>query len=153
MEREDIVQAYRPFIDTLLSGAFAEPDTGWDAALVAAHVVANNDVIAGVAEAIATGKKSSYDNADVIDDAQLQELASAAGSLDRLAELVGTSAGRLAIAWELLGPEAGATEVPARISDGGQVVRDGPIPIRNLIEGNATFHLQIHLDQLRAMLR
>ena len=29
---------------------------------------------------------------------------------------------------------------------------DGPIPVGALIEVNATIHLQIHLDQLRALL-
>lgn len=43
-------------------------------------------------------------------------------------------------------------EVSAKIADGGQVVRDGPVPIKAFIETNATFHLQLHLDQLRALL-
>jgi hypothetical protein len=43
------------------------------------------------------------------------------------------------------------TTVHGQRRDSGGV-RDGPIPIRELIEGNATFHLQLHLDQLRALL-
>jgi hypothetical protein len=151
MEREDIVGAYQAFADTLRAGGFVEPGTGWNAALVAAHVAANNDRIAAVAEAISAGEHMSYDNADVIDDARLRAMASAAGDLEGLAGLVDTSAGRLAAAWELLGPVAGAVEVPAKIADGGRIVRDGPVPIRAFIEGNATYHLQLHLDQLRAL--
>lgn len=152
MDSAGIEAAYRPFAVTLREGGFVQPDTGWDASLIAAHVAANNDLIASVAEDIAAGRRRSYDNAEVIDDGQLRQIALAAPSLDALAELMATSAARLARAWELLGPELGKVEVPAKIADGGQVVRDGPIPIRAFIEGNATFHLQLHLDQLRSLL-
>jgi hypothetical protein len=152
MDGAEIQGAYRIFVDTLRAGGFSQPDTGWDASLIAAHVAANNDSIASVAEEIAAGRRPSYDNAELIDDERLREIASAAGSLEGLAGQIDTSAARLAHAWELLGPELGQIEVPAKIADGGQVVRDGPIPIRAFIEGNATFHLQLHLDQLRALL-
>lgn len=152
VDSAEIQAAYRIFVDTLRAGGFDRPDTGWDASLIAAHVAANNDSIASVAEEIAAAGHPSYDNADVIDDERLREIASAAGGLDGMARLIETSARRLARAWELLGPELGQVEVPAKIADGGQVVRDGPIPIRAFIEGNATFHLQLHLDQLRALL-
>jgi hypothetical protein len=153
MDGAEIQGAYRVFVDTLRAGGFSQPDTGWDASLIAAHLAANNDSIASVAEEIAAAARHpSYDNAEVIDDERLREIASAAGSLDGLAGLIETSAARLARAWELLGPELGQIEVPAKIADGGQVVRDGPIPIRAFIEGNATFHLQLHLNQLRALL-
>ena len=112
----------------------------------------NNDLIAAVAEDIAAGGRPSYDNAEVIDDERLRQIASAAGGLEGISELIVTSADRLARAWELLGAELGQTEVPAKIADGGQVVRDGPVPIRTFIEGNATFHLQLHLEQLKELL-
>jgi hypothetical protein len=152
MDSAEIQGAYAPFADTLRAGGFTEPDTGWDASLIAAHIATNNDQIAAVAEQIAAGHRPSYDNAEVIDDERLREFASAAGSLDSLAGLVVTSAARLARAWELLGPELGTVEVPAKIADGGRLVRDEPIPIRAFIEGNATFHLELHLEQLRALL-
>jgi hypothetical protein len=152
MDGAEIQGAYRIFADTLRAGGFNQPDTGWDASLIAAHVAANNDSIAAVAEEIAAARHPFYDNAEMIDDERLREIASAAASLEGLAGLIETSAARLAQAWELLGPEAGQIEVPVKIADGGQVVRDGPIPIRAFIEGNATFHLQLHLEQLRALL-
>jgi hypothetical protein len=152
MESAEIEGAYRAFADTLRAGGFTQPDTGWDASLIAAHIASNNDLIASVAEDIAAGRSPSYDNAEVIDDERLREIASVAGSLEGMARLVTTSAGRLARAWEMLGPELGKIEVPAKIADGGQVVRDGPIPIRAFIEGNATFHLELHLDQLQRLL-
>ena len=152
MDSAEIGQAYQAFADTLRAGGFTQPDTGWDASLIAAHLAANNDLIASVAEDIAAGQHPSYDNAEVIDDERLREIASAAGSLEAMAGLIVTSAARLARARELLGSELGQVEVPAKIADGGQVVRDGPVPIAAFIEGNATFHLQLHLDQLRELL-
>jgi hypothetical protein len=152
MDGTEVQGAYRSFTDALRAGGFTQPDTGWDASLIAAHIAANNDSIASVAEEIAAGLHPSYDNAELIDDERLREIASAAGSLEGLAGQIETSAARLAHAWDLLGPELGQTEVPTKIADGGQVVRDGPIPIRAFIEGNATVHLQLHLDQLRALL-
>ena len=101
MDSAEIQGAYGPFVDTLRAGGFTEPDTGWDASLIAAHIATNNDQIAAVAEQIAAGHRPSYDNAEVIDDDRLRDVASAAGSLDGLAELVATSAARLARAWEL----------------------------------------------------
>jgi hypothetical protein len=152
MDAAEIEGAYGSFALALRAGGFVRPDSGWDASLIAAHVAANNDLIASVAEDIAAGQRPSYDNAEVIDDDRLREIAAAAGSLDAMAELIARSAARLARAWEQLGPELGNVEVPAKIADGGQVVRDGPVPIRTFIEGNATFHLQLHLGQLHSLL-
>ncbi len=153
MERDEIVKAYQPFVHALRAGGFAQPDTGWGAAFIAAHVALNNEAMVALAEAIAAGENPSYDNAEVIDEARLREVASAAGNLEGLAVMIDKSGGQLAGAWERLGPEAGATEVPVRIVDGSQIVLDGPVPIRTLIEVNATDHLQVHLDQLLALQR
>jgi hypothetical protein len=152
MDSTEIQGSYRIFADALRAGGFTEPGTGWDASLIAAHIAANNDAIAAVAEEIAAGRRPSYDNAGVIDDERLREIAAGAGGLGALAALIETSAARLARAWELLGPDLGTIKVPAKIADGGRVVRDGPIPIRAFIEVNATHHLQLHLQQLRDLL-
>jgi hypothetical protein len=76
-----------------------------------------------------SGERPSYDNAPVIDDQHLCELVAATGGLDDLAARVRSSAARLAQAQENLGADLGAVEVPAKIADGGTVVRDGPIPV------------------------
>ena len=41
--------------------------------------------------------------------------------------------------------------LPARIMHAGSVIRDDPIPVREFIEGNATFHLDMHFAQLMAL--
>ena len=41
--------------------------------------------------------------------------------------------------------------LPVLIVDGGRVIGDDPMGIRSFIEGNASFHLDKHLGQLRAL--
>jgi uncharacterized protein YciI len=144
--------AYAPFTASLLAGGFGPPPDGeWPAELVAAHIARNNDLIAEAAEkVIAAGDPVSYDNAAAVDDAALAGYADEAGGLPGLAREVERSATRLARAADGLGDRA-ATEVHVVIRDGGRIVRDGPIPIGAFIDGNASFHLDAHLDQLRSL--
>jgi hypothetical protein len=53
MDGAEVQGAYRVFVDTLRASGFSQPDTGWDASLIAAHVAATNDSIASVAEEVA----------------------------------------------------------------------------------------------------
>lgn len=142
---------YAPFVASLLAGGFGPPADGeWPAELVAAHIARNNDLIAEVAEQIAAGQEVSYDNRDGVDDAELARYAQDAGGLAGLAREVERSAGRLARARDALGDRAG-TPVQVIIRDHGQIVRDGPMTIGAFIEGNASFHLDLHLEQLKAL--
>jgi hypothetical protein len=129
------------------AGGFVLPAEGW----TAAHIATNNDLMAEVAEQIAAGERPSYNNTVVIDDTRLAEFAAEAGRFDELASRVETSARRLAAAWAALDDVTGAYELPSRIFDAGFLVRDGAFPIRDFIEGNASFHLLIHYDQLMAL--
>jgi uncharacterized protein len=151
MSAASIEEPYGPFAAMLREGSFAVPSQGWPAELVAAHVVANNDLIAEVAERVAAGGLPSYDNGAAVDEEQLGSLAAGAGGLAGLADRVEESAGRLARAYESLSREQLATEVPSVIKDGGQTVVDGPAAIGRLIEGNASFHLEMHQAQLAAL--
>jgi hypothetical protein len=60
------------------------------------------------------------------------------------------SAARLAAAGAALGGRAG-TLVHVIIRDNGQIVQDGPIPIGAFVEGNASFHLDLHHRQNKAL--
>jgi hypothetical protein len=151
MDSRQIEAAYLPFAASFRAGGFVSPEQGWDASMIAAHLITNNDLISSVAEQVASGGRPSYDNADVIDEEQLREFVAAAGSVEDIAQLLMASAARLAAAWEYLGTERGGIEVPAKIADGGVVFREGPVPVRAFIEGNATFHLELHLGQLNAL--
>jgi uncharacterized protein YciI len=144
--------AYVPFVASLRAGGFGPPPDGeWPAELIAAHIARNNDQIAEAAERVASGEAVSYDNAIAVDESPLTEYAAAVGGLPGLAQEVERSAARLAVARDGLGDLAD-TPVHVVIRDGGKIVRDGPIPIGAFIEGNASFHLDAHAEQLRALI-
>jgi hypothetical protein len=74
---------------------------------------ARREHIAVLAEQFVRGERPSYDNERVIDDEQLRQFVAAAGGLGDPVVLVTRSAARLARAWESLGDDLGAVEVPA----------------------------------------
>jgi hypothetical protein len=149
MEPAEIEGAYEPFVAALNAGGFRSPEQGWSAELIGAHVAANNDLIAALAEAVVRGETPHYDNETAVDDTELNELVARYGGLTGVAREVGRSAKRLADARRSLNDEAAGRHVHAVIHDNGEVVLDGDVPIEDFIEGNATFHLQRHFDQLR----
>ncbi len=151
MTMDSVAAAYAPFVASLLAGGFREPaDGGWPAELVAAHVARNNDLIAATAEEVAEGAEVSYDNASTIDEVDLAAYATSVGGLAGLAGEIERSAARLAAARDGLGAMAD-TPVHVIIRDGDTVVQDGPIPIGAFIDGNASFHLHLHHEQLKAI--
>jgi uncharacterized protein len=152
MSSGSLAAAYAPFAASLLAGGFSSPPDGeWPAELIAAHVARNNDLIAEAAEKVIAGDEPvTYDNSAGVDDAELASYANEVGGLPGLAREIERSAARLERAREALGDRAGA-EVHIVIRDQGKIVRDGPTPIGEFVEGNATFHLDMHADQLRSL--
>ncbi len=150
MTMDSVTAAYAPFVASLLAGGFRDPaDGGWPAELVAAHVSRNNDLIAATAEQVAEGAEVTYDNASTIDVVEVAAYATSVGGLAGLAGEIERSAARLAAARDGLGAMAD-TPVHVIIRDGDTVVQDGPIPIGAFIDGNASFHLRLHHEQLKA---
>jgi hypothetical protein len=151
MDRITLESAYEPFVAALREGGFEAPEQGWPAELVAAHVARNNELIAEAAEAIAAGQQPTYDNRAAVDDAELRAFADAVGGIAGLAAAVEASAKRQAKAWAALGEGTAGQLLPVVIVDAGRVIRDDPVPIGSFIEGNASFHLDRHLEQLKAL--
>ena len=143
---------YAPFVASLLAGGFGPPPDGeWPAELVAAHIARNNDLIAELAKRIAgAGQPADYDNATGVDEAELGNFASSVGGLAGLAREVERSAARLERARDALGDKAD-TPVQVTIRDHGEIVSDGPRTIGAFIDGNASFHLELHHEQLKAL--
>ena len=151
MEVDEIESAYEELVSLLRSHASLEPAEGWSAEMIGAHVAMNNHEIASVAERVARGETARYDNAEGVDDATLRDFVTRVGGRGGVADEVERSARRMADAKRRLTPEAALTEVPVIIHDNGRVVVDGPLPIGDFIVGNATFHLELHTEQLRAL--
>jgi hypothetical protein len=148
-----IEEAYEPFAAALRAGGFGEPDTGWTAGQIGAHIALNNELLSQAAETLHETGAASYDNHAAIDDEGLLGYAQQCGGLGGLADAVQASAARLARAYQNLTEEERERPVPALIVDGGQVVADEPMPLGHLIPGNGDFHLAMHLTQLQSLPR
>ncbi len=151
MQPEDLEKAYVPLVRELRDGDFERPAGGWAAEQIAAHVAINNDYFTFAArEVLATGT-GAYDNETAVDIDQLTAYASKFAYLGDLADDVARSATELAAAFGDLCSEDADAQIPVVIHHDGRIVRDGPGSLVELIEGNATYHLSMHLDQLLAL--
>jgi uncharacterized protein YciI len=151
MRQDTIEAAFGPFVAELRQGGFGQPVAGWPAELVAAHVARNNNLIAEAAERVAAGEQPAYDNAAAVDEANLRSYAAEVGGIPGLAQAIEASARRLSLARLALDETHRSYPLPVVIRDSGRVVEEGPVPIARFIEGNASFHLDIHLEQLRSL--
>jgi hypothetical protein len=119
--------------------------------MIGAHVAMNNDAIAAVAESVARGEALSYDNATGVDDATLRDFVARVHGRGGVADEIDRSARRLAEAKRQLNSDTALTEIPVLIHDNGAVVVDRPLAIGDFIVGNATYHLAMHTEQVRAL--
>jgi DinB superfamily len=151
MESSSVEAAYGPFAKTLREGHFSEPAEGWNARQVGAHISMSNEMFSELADRIHGGDDASFDNAAVSDPASLLAYADRHGDLAGLADAVEESAARLAAAYDRLSADERDRPVPTRIWHEGQIVRDSPMSIAELILGNGDFHLAMHMEQLKAL--
>jgi DinB superfamily len=140
MESSSVEAAYGPFAKTLREGHFSEPAEGWNARQVGAHISMSNEMFSELADRIHGG-----------DPASLLAYADRHGDLAGLADAVEESAARLAAAYDRLSADERDRPVPTRIWHEGQIVRDSPMSIAELILGNGDFHLAMHMEQLKAL--
>jgi hypothetical protein len=129
MTEQQIQAPYARFAEALRAGRFSEPDTGWNASQIGAHISLNNELLSQIAARLHSGEDASYDNRPVVDDDGLLAYASGLGDLPGLADAVQASAARLARAYENLTEQERAHPIPATIVHAGQVVRDSPMPL------------------------
>jgi hypothetical protein len=152
MGSSPVQAAYGPFAQTLREGGFSEPGDGWNARQVGAHISMSNELFSELADRIHDGDDASFDNAAVSDPASLLAYAEGHGDLAGLADAIEASAARLAEAYDRLSEDERDRPVPTRIWHEGQIVRDSPMSIGELILGNGDFHIAMHMEQLQALL-
>jgi hypothetical protein len=153
MTRTLDVSGYYTFAATLRAGGFtapADPDS-WPAEFVAAHVIMNNDFWTSTARAVVAGEAPTYDNEPAVDAAELSQAVSRIGTLDELANEVLRSAEDLASGYAALSDDEADRPVMVRIHHDGDLIVDEPRPIASMLEGNASYHQRMHLDQLLAL--
>jgi hypothetical protein len=151
MECEEIESAYEESSALVRSAISTAPATGWSIEMIGAHIALNNEQIALVAEKVARGESASYDNASRVGDDTLRAFVDRVGGGGGIADGITRSAHRLAEARRQLGDNPALTEVPVVIHDGGEVVVEQPLAIGDFIVGNATYHLEAHLEQARSL--
>jgi uncharacterized protein YciI len=151
MDPEEIVSVYASVATSLRADRYEEPLEGWSAAMIGAHLALNNDLIAEMTERIVRGEHPRYDNEAGVNDATLRQFVLRVGGAAGVADEVTRSASRLASARRALDADTYEKLLHAVIHDNGRVVRDCPVAIGALLEGNATVHLQRHVEQLQAL--
>lgn len=149
MQPSQILSSYFSFAQTLREGGFAEPDAGWNARQIAAHISLSNEQFSDLADRLRNGEEVSYDNSEASDPERLLGYASRHGDLAGLADAIEFSAARLSKAYDLLTPEERQCPIPVTIRHEGEVVRDNPMAIGDLIVGNGDYHLAMHHKQLQ----
>ncbi len=152
MDAQAIEQAYEPFVSAVRGGGFRAPgpDEGWSAAMIAAHVTLNNDHWTRAARRLLAEGSAAYDNETAVAAEILLDHVAAVGEGAGLVADLERSVRDLAVAYDELGA-TGEQEIPVRIVHEGRIVTDGPAPLADMIVGNATYHLQMHYEQLLAL--
>ena len=151
MSPEALERAYVTIVRELRDGDFEPAARGWSAEHIAAHVALNNDCLTSAARDVLAGGAASYNNESVVDIDQLTAYASKFTGLGDLADDVARSATDLAAAYADLTDTDPDAELEIVLHHDGRIVRDGRGPLAELIEGNSTFHLSMHTDQLLAL--
>jgi hypothetical protein len=151
MTASPIQAAFGPFADALRAGGFQPPAVGWNASQIAAHVVAGNELFSELAERLHGGAEVSFDNSPVVNGDDLQAYADKLGGLAALADGVASSAARLQAAHDQLTEEERGRLIPVVIWSDGHLVTDEPASLDDLITGQSTGHLGMHLAQLEAL--
>jgi hypothetical protein len=152
MESSPVQASYGPFAQALREGGFREPAQGWNARQIGAHISMSNELFSELADRIRGGDDPSFDNAAVSDPVSLLAYADRQGDLAGLANAIEASAAKLAAAYDRLSADEQDRPVPTRIWHDGQIVRDSPMSIGELILGNGDFHLAMHMEQLKDLL-
>lgn len=143
---------YGRFATELRDGGFNAPaGDSWPAEFVAAHVTLNNDSFTDTARRVMAGEQPTYDNEAAVEYDELAAYVARVGGPAELAAEVERSAAELAAAYAAMDDSQAELPVLVRIHHDGNLIVDEPRPIAAMIEGNASFHLQMHLEQMLAL--
>jgi hypothetical protein len=144
-------QNYDTVIGLARAGGFRSPEAGWRAEQVLGHVLAVTELFSNVGAGVRRGERPDCGHPDVVDDDLLLRRAAELGGIDGLAErLESASAELLSYAESLTDAEA-ATGVQFIVYHAGNKIADEPRAYGKILAGHSSFHLPLHIDQLRAL--
>jgi hypothetical protein len=139
MSTDTMRMAYERILEVIETSVFKEPESGWNAHLVIAHLTTNDLLLAAAVE-----EAGPYDNSLAVDEVHLAQLEDVVGRLrfssNALTNLVGA-----------MTRERAETEIPVTIIDGSTLMVDQPMAIGRLMQIHAEVHLPSHLAQLEAL--
>ncbi len=129
------------------------PEREWPPALVLAHVIVSDRLIAETAARVLSGGQPRFDNRASQSVPYLEAIAHAAGSWDGLLARVQQGAKELIATVARIEPEQARIAVPTFVMDGDNIVIDGPAPLEQLVMVPALIHLAGHGEQLKSYSR
>jgi hypothetical protein len=148
---DELRRNYAAVLDLARAGGFRDPETGWSADLVVAHLAANDELFLAVGEAVRRGERPDYENLPGVTDAVLERrVAEAGGAAGLVRRLEASSAALVAHVASMTDAEA-ATPVRFHVFHAGRELVDEVRPWGAIVAGQAGFHLPLHLAQLRAL--
>ncbi|SDY68163.1 hypothetical protein SAMN05444365_103103 [Micromonospora pattaloongensis] len=151
MEAAELRRAYDALLAEIEAGGFAPPPPGqWRAEQVAAHVVANDELLLRTTEAVLAGSPWVYYNHNELHNPQLDAIIAECGGLPGLADRLRESSERVSGVIGRLGVH-GETLVHTLIRDGFALRVDEPLPWGRVLDLHGRLHLPTHTDQLRAL--
>ena len=145
-----LASSYNSFLEEAARGGFQEPASGWNAGMILAHVVINDQRLTAITREVCAGRSLRNDNGDAADTESLRQLAERLG-WDGLLEEVRSVGSGLMIAVSEMTEEQGQRLVDSHIVDGGVVVVDDAVPWSRLLMVHAQHHLPDHTRQLAAL--
>jgi hypothetical protein len=153
MNAAELRRAYDVLLAEVDAGEFAPPPPGeWSAEQVAAHVVANDELLIRTTDAVLAGSPWVYYNHNELHNPQLNALIAEHGGLAGLAGQLRGSSQRVCSLIGRLGLH-GETLVHTLIRDGFDLRVDEPLPWARVLDLHGRLHLPAHTNQLRALRR
>lgn len=144
-------QNFAAVLDLARRGGFQTPESGWTAEMVVAHVLAATETFLAVGEGVKRGEQPECGDPDVTADELLARRAAEVGGLSGLSRRLEAASERLVAQAESLTEGEARTKVRFVVWHEGRQLADEMRAFGSILAGHASFHLPLHIDQLKAL--
>ncbi|WP_406193555.1 hypothetical protein OH807_02990 [Kitasatospora sp. NBC_01560] len=159
MDTAPLRDAYRKLLDAAATVADraaegAGPPAGeWSADQILAHVAIVTATTVAAVSTVASGAHPAYDNRLALDPWTIEGVIARAGGNAGLRERIRRQGDALcSLGGAALSEAELDTPVPTLLLSNGTVMVDGPVPLRDLVQGLADVELPTHAKQLLSLL-
>jgi hypothetical protein len=140
---------YAAVIELARQGGLRTPESGWAADRVLAHVLTVTETFEAVGAAVKRGERPDCGSPDVVDDDLLARRAAELGGVEGLSAQLETASARLVAHADSLTDADAAVTVRFIVFHDGRKIADEPRAWGKILAGHASFHLPLHVNQLR----